>query len=62
MSSLQCSCRRARVRRLAREGRSGPRPYGEMPAREGHEGIPVIGEYALRRGTGMSGKLRVLMS
>jgi hypothetical protein len=33
-----------------------------MAARKGHEGIPVIGEYALRRGTGMPGNMRVLMS
>jgi hypothetical protein len=62
MSSLQCRCRRARMGRLAREGRTGPRPCGEMAARKGHEGIPVIGEYALRRGTGMPGNMRVLMS
>jgi len=59
MSSLQCRSRRARLGRLARDGRTGPRPHREMPARKGHEGIPVIGEYALRRGTGMPGKMHV---
>ena len=33
--------------------------YREMPARELGEGIPVVGEYALRRRTGVLGKMRV---
>ena len=62
MSSLQCRCQRAHVGRLARDGGTGPRPHREMPARKGHEGIPVIGEYALRRRTEVVGKVRVLTS
>lgn len=33
--------------------------YREMPARELDEGIPVVGEYALHRRTGVLGKVRV---
>ena len=34
--------------------------YREVPARELDEGIAVTGEYALRRRTGVLGKVRVL--
>ena len=33
--------------------------YREMPARELDEGIPVVGEYALHRRTGVLGKVCV---
>jgi hypothetical protein len=36
--------------------------YREMPARELDEGNPVVGEYALRRRTGVLDKVRVLTS
>jgi hypothetical protein len=46
----------------AHDGRAGLQPYREMPACDLDKGIPVAGEYALHRRTGMAGKVRVLTS